>query len=90
MTKARLAEVGSVTSEAIAELHRQLESMPGREEELDDPDNLKVRVQIPIPSHTRNITHYSRKLDMTAGKVDMVDMLWSYIPVSSEELSNIK
>ena len=45
MTKARLAEVGSVTSEAIDQLHKQIESMPGREEEVEDPPHLKVRVE---------------------------------------------
>ena len=50
MTAARLREVGSVTSEAIERLHKQLESMPGREDEVDDPQHLKVSIH--TLSHT--------------------------------------
>ena len=46
MTATRLREVGSVTSEAIERLHKQLENMPSKDEEMEDPPSLKVHLDI--------------------------------------------
>lgn len=49
MTAARLREVGSVTKEAIERLHKQLETCPKSEEELEDPKG----VVVPLMTHQR-------------------------------------
>ena len=49
MTASRLREVGSVTSEALERLHKQLETCPSPEQELADPDGLAV----PLMAHQR-------------------------------------
>ncbi|XP_067657488.1 transcription termination factor 2-like isoform X2 [Haliotis asinina] len=46
MTGARLREVSSITKEALEKLHKQLESCPSENEELEDPKGLTVPLMI--------------------------------------------
>uniref|UniRef100_A0A2C9K2C0 Transcription termination factor 2 n=1 Tax=Biomphalaria glabrata TaxID=6526 RepID=A0A2C9K2C0_BIOGL len=50
MTAQRMREVGSITTEAIDKIHKQLESCPSETEELPDPKGLKV----PLMPHQRH------------------------------------
>ena len=59
MTAARLREVGSVTSEAIERLHKQLENMPSGEKETDDPEGLLVSYLVLVfPNVLSNTTSF--------------------------------